>query len=650
MPIVLALAAAVFVALGLRLRGVAATILAGYVAVVTQFGLLTWALSPFRAVTMTGLLVGELVLLAGAVGFWWARGRPGVELAAARSALRAIATDPVTLAFVAVAFCALAYELVLVLTAPPTNWDSLTYHLTRVAAWHQVHGIRWIPNAPTGRLNEFQLLAEQEIFFLFVATGSTIPFAVPQYVAELAILVAVFGTARRLGYSARASACAACVLATFTLIALESSTAQNDLVSASFPIAAACLLLAGGQAEAAVAGVAIALGLGVKLTTALTLPVLVWLIWLRGRQSFKPVILGGAFGVVTVTAWGFVQNLVHTGHVLGYGQGRVEDAQSSFSVPVAARTALHFVFRLVDLGVISHWLIVALAAAGVVTGVAAVVWKRRLAAAAVALPFLCPLVVLGVLSAITGEDPAFVPRAANEDFSAFGPIGTGLLFGTPILSVLAYRARRADKRHLALAAALPLYIVLLAFYAKYNVWTPRFLIVPVVLIAPLFAFVFRNRLVTAAVVVVAGIVVTFSLVDDANKRLNRAAGPPWSMSEAQALTGFSAEPTGRIVAGTLVAYDRAVPETACVGAVLDSDEPAYLLWGPDLRRRVYFLPSLAALQTAYGLNLEYVVVSTGANAPVAKQFSSAGWTVRPIGQYWQLAIAPPAKRVDSCRA
>ena len=111
-----------------------------------------------------------------------------------------------TVLFLAVLAVALVYELVLAVTVPPNNWDSLTYHLARVAAWHQSHGIHWIANAPTGRLNEFQPLAEQEILFLFVATGSTALFALPQYVAQLAILLAVYGAARRLGYSAPAAA------------------------------------------------------------------------------------------------------------------------------------------------------------------------------------------------------------------------------------------------------------------------------------------------------------------------------------------------------------------------------------------------------------------------------------------------------------
>src|SRR5205085_1273057 len=199
--------------------------------------------------------------------------------------------DPLTAAFVAVVAAGLAYELVLALTVPPNNWDSLTYHLTRVAGWHQAHGVHWIANAPTGRINEFQPLAEQLILFLFVS-GTTALYALPQYVAQLAILVAVYGAARRLGYEPRAAARGTAVLATLSLVALESTTAQNDLVAASFPIAAAFFLLRREPLEALLAGLALGVGLGSKLTIALAFPVLAVLAWRGGRRT-TALVAGG---------------------------------------------------------------------------------------------------------------------------------------------------------------------------------------------------------------------------------------------------------------------------------------------------------------------------------------------------------------------
>jgi hypothetical protein len=642
-PIVFAVAAAAFAACSLRLGGLAATIVAGWLVLVAQIAAVTWALSPFNAVTLSWLTAVEAVLVVAAVLAWVLRGRPLPPLATARADVRSVAADPLTLAFLALVLAGLAYELVLALTVPPNNWDSLTYHLARVAAWHQAHGVHWIANAPTGRMNEFQPLAEQLVLFL-VTAGSTSLYALPQLAAELAILATVYGAARRLGYDARAAARGTALVAMLSLVALEATTAQNDLVAASFTVAAAFMLLGGGRLEPFLAGVAVALGLGAKLTTALALPALA-LLALRSRGRVVPAATGIVAGLVAAGGWGYVLNLVHTSHLLGHGQGRVENSAATTASGTGGRF-LHLVYRLFDLSVMPNWLVALLATAGLLAALQ-LYTRARGTASLGPLLLLAPLLALGVVAAFA-LDPSYVPRTASEDVSGFGPVGTALLLGAPIVALWP-RDRPRDPRLLALTLALPSYMLLLAAFAKYNIWICRFLVVPVVLVAPLFAALCRERTAAAALLVLGGLTLVFALTDDASKKLRGPAGRPWTLSQAGALEAFAAQPTGTIVAEALGAYDRAVPHDACVGAVLDPDEPSYLLWGPRLRRRVVFLPSLDALGTARRSGLRYVVVSTGANAPVAHTFSAAGWHVQPLGSYWQLAAAPPSERSDVCR-
>jgi hypothetical protein len=394
------------------------------------------------------------------------------------------------------------------------------------------------------------------------------------------------------------------------------------------------------------AGVALGLGLGAKLTTALAWPVLAWLAWLAGRQAAARAAAGVAIGLACGGVWGYVLNIVHTGHVLGHGQGRNE-VSASPSLLGTLRTSAHLAYRLFDLSRLSDWLVVALAVAGALA-VGVGVARRSRAFGVAALALLSPLATLAVIRLLHGTagDPLYVSRDANEDYAAFGPLGPLALVGA---SVVALRRRSADARRTALALALPTYVVLLAVGAKYNIWITRFLLVPAVLVAPLFAPLFRWRAATAAVVVVAAIAVGLTLAHDKTKPLGGANGRPWNLTQASALGEGPAHQTETAVAAALTAYERLVPARACVGAVLDPDEPAYLLWGPKLRRRVFFLPSLAALQSAYADGLEYVVVSTGVNAPVSSQFEAAGWRLRPLGTYWTLGIAPPGHR-GSCAA
>src|SRR5581483_1511965 len=360
---VLAVAAALLAAASLRLPSLVSALLAAYLALVGEEGLVTLALSPVHAVRAGWLAAAEAVLAGAAAAAWWARGRPG--LPAPAPAVRAAARDPLALGA-----CVLGYELLLALTVPPNNWDSLTYHLARAAAWAQHGGIEWVANAPSDRLNEYQPLAEQENLFLFAATGTDALYAFPQYVAQLAALVAVYGAARRLGFGVRASAGSACVLATFSLVALEATTAQNDLVAASLVAAAACLALGPAGGEWALAGAAAGLGLGAQLTTALVWPALALLAAARGRRVAVRVAGAAAVAFAAVGMWGYVLDVAHTGHVLGYGVSRHQHTTGP-SFPGSLRVGLHVLYRMLDLSSVSDALGVALAALGGAAGAAA---------------------------------------------------------------------------------------------------------------------------------------------------------------------------------------------------------------------------------------------------------------------------------------
>src|SRR5205807_1536393 len=151
-----------------------------------------------------------------------------------------------------------------------------------------------------------------------------------------------------------------------------------------------------------------------------------------------------------------------------------------------------------------------------------------------------------------------------EDFSAFGAIGALAVIGVPIVVVAAYRA---DRRKLALALAVPSYLLLLGIYAKYNIWLTRFMIVPVVLSAPLFALLVRRRFAALAVLVVAGWTVFYALEYDASKPLfGGAVGRPWQLSRADALAESPAEPTGRTAAAGIRVAERPAPPRPGAGA------------------------------------------------------------------------------------
>jgi hypothetical protein len=645
-------AASLLAAACLRLESASGFLLAAYVFLVASVALLTDGLSPFRWVTQAGLGAGVAVLLAAAGAAWWRLGRPQPPLARARAGAALALRDPLVVGFVAVAGAALAYELLLVVTAPANNWDSLTYHLARVAFWAQHRGVYWIPNAPTDRINEFQPLAEQEILFLFVATGADALFALPQLVAMLATVAAIYLAARRLGYDLRGAACAGLLFTTFSLVALEATTSQNDLVAASLPMAAAAFLLGRRDVETALAGVAVALAAGVKLTTVLVVPALLLLAAARGRRTVGVFAAAGALGFLAFGIWSFVLNLAETGRVLGRGGGRVE-VTGPPAFPGSVSTGVRVLYRLADLPGFSDrtiWALVALAAAG---AVAALVAARRqgsrtalITAVAVAVPLLAPALALLLAGGIHRVVDAVrlplnpvgqtaltftwgINRLASEDFSGYGPLAV-LVLAAPVATIVAAIRGRTDLRHLALGLALPVFLVLLALQARYYAFLTRFVMVGFVLTVPLLAWAFRRAAAGVAILAVAAVTVALALDRDLVKPFSSR---PWRLSWPDAVR-LNWMPAAGEALGEL---DQDAGSGA-VGAVLGPDEPSYLLFGKNRRRHVVFLPRLPehAVRAADAAQLPFVVV--GAVEGIAPAFQAAGWRLQPLGTYWTLAI------------
>src|SRR2546423_4271362 len=96
-----------------------------------------------------------------------------------------------------------------------------------------------------------------------------------------------------------------------SLVALESTTAQNDLVAASFPIAAAFFLLRREPLGALLAGLALGVGLGSKLSIALAFPVLALLAWRGGPPAAPPLVGRGLLRPPAPRRRGYLLNVVH---------------------------------------------------------------------------------------------------------------------------------------------------------------------------------------------------------------------------------------------------------------------------------------------------------------------------------------------------
>ncbi len=307
-------ATAGLVALALRPDGPAWFLLATYVLACAEVLLLTQLLSLVHLVRGSTYLVLEALLLAGAVALWRRAGSPRPP----RPQLGFLRDDRLVAVFAALVTIGLLYELFIVFTSPPNTWDSMTYHLPRAVEWFQRHAVEYIPNAATERMNAFQPNAEMLILYVFALAHNDLLAELPQWLAGVASLFAVYGIARRLGADRAPAAFAGLLTLTLTEFVLESMTTQNDLVVASYAGAAAYFAMGKRREDVALAGIAIGAALGTKLTVALALPAIVLIAFtFGGARHVLRIGLASVVAFLAIGFYGFGLNLVETGKPLG---------------------------------------------------------------------------------------------------------------------------------------------------------------------------------------------------------------------------------------------------------------------------------------------------------------------------------------------
>jgi dolichyl-phosphate-mannose-protein mannosyltransferase len=600
-------ATAVFVALALGLDTVVSFALAAYLVATAELVVLAEVLSIFDGIGRRGYSLAELLLLGVAVVLWVRSSRPPPRPSA--PVRETVARHPVVLVLALVAVGAFAYQAFIAVATPPNNWDSMTYHLTRAAAWAQQGHIGYVAGAPTQRVNAFPPVAELQLLWTLVLDGRDTFAQLVQLVAEAALTLGVYGLGRRLGAARAPAAFAALLVPTLTVVALESVTTQNDVVVAAYVVAAAYFVLGATRSDAALAGVAIGLAIGTKVTALFALPWLVLLaVLLVPRRRLAELTVAALVGVLAFGAFVYVDNLAKTSKVFG----RV-DAETHQTPDVTAGGTVSTIAR-------SYWRFVDASGYHPKTR-----WISRVGDVgrnifeALHVP---PNPPESTQTTFTYD----VNVGVSEDVSFFGPLGI-LLVVPLILAALVAWGLGADRRIGLLALALPLYIVLVALTYRYNGWLGRFYITPVALTLPLAAALYQRRVVAGIVAAIAVVTLVLAEVYNAEKPTGRDGKPiVWHLSrpQAQALVHPSME--------RVLELDERLPSR--VGAVLGPDDWSYPLYGRDLDRKVVYLRRSGALAQARRDGLATVVFGTGL-AP--RRVSH--WTIRPLRPSgWAVAV------------
>ena len=579
------------------LRGLAAYVLgwAG-LAVATAFlsfpGLLSrWSLTLFLA-ALAGLALAAR-LLQGAPS------APSLD-PGWRDALR----DPVVRVLAVAVLAAGVYLGALALLTTPNDWDGLTYHETRALLWDQQGGLGYVPSGNDRRLDVNPPVSEIGLYLVMLLPRSERFAALPQYLALWASLLAVVLAARRLGLSRPAAAYGGLVFATLPIVALQGASILNDLVVASFLLAAVVFLLGRGRNELVVGSFALGLALSTKFNAALVLPLLVAVV-LTGvpRERRGASALACGVGVLLGAPW-YVLNVVETGSFDGdLGQASEQAADHSFRGIVGTLRAL--TFDVVDTsGLWRSELYVAvavgaaLAVVGLVRARVGLTTARTLVYAGIVVG-LVPLVLRHVLTptqwlwkhfwlqigqreiALDHRDAWKVLSVPDSSLSWYGAAGAVVIAGGVVAAFVGVRRGELRRPSLLFALAPLILVATFAVTIVYDPWRGRFLMFGVGLACAAWGWTLRIRWLSVGIAALCTTTLSLTLVHSLTKPsgyglLAPSAGSVWGSDRIATLTivrNYDGTPA------LFRAVERVVPKTAEIAVATPMD--TFSLPSPD---------------------------------------------------------------------
>ena len=509
----------------LRLKGFVAFVVGVAVLAFAEVVAVSHVLSIWDAYERGMFLVALAVVSCGAAAAVCVA-RPGWPSLRVGAPLRDVLVDPLMVVLTVVVAVELGYLLVLTLLTPPTEYDVLTYHLTRAAFWIQRESVGFNADATYRPTDEFPPGAEILQSATMLLSRSIRYVGLVQFAALLCATLAIYGVAVRVGFGRRAAAFGALVFPTLPVVALQAPTALNDLVVAALVAAATFFSLGRSRGELLLAGVCVALLVETKVTAALALPVLLLVALLAARGRSRAVLLGtGAAGIVLGSAW-YLANATRENDTFG-SAGHTVGARDG-PVAVVARTTRYLVqaVELPGAGGRGVYLYLVVAGFVLVIGGVAMGWRRGVVAAAFVAATAATLSLERLLHSIyfngwelVGFDTATQWGIIRESTVAsnlqswYGPVGLALAAISLALVTRAVVRKEARPVTLALVTA-PLILVLgTAIVTGYHPFSGRFAMGAVALSAATWGIVRSWTPGATAVIAVSATTVFLSVVN-----------------------------------------------------------------------------------------------------------------------------------------
>lgn len=213
-----------------------------------------------------------------------------------------------------------------------------------------------------------------------------------------------------------------------------------------------------------------------------------------------------------------------------------------------------------------------------------------------------------------------VNQRANEDWAYYGPLGALVVLPVTVGAIGPWLRRRGDLRSLALACALPLFILGIALTLSFNEFLGRFLIVPIALVAPLAAALNQYRAAAWSIAAVGAVMLFLNLAGSETKPTGFPTFGYTGQSYLKVSPGFhvwgQARPviqalTRAEMGPVLAAVERTIPSSAHIALKVGPGDWTYPYAGSRLSRTLSFVAPTFELASKQPSQRDWVIASPG---------------------------------------
>ncbi len=523
-------------------------------------------------------------------------------------------------------------EFIIAIHFVPNNWDSLTYHLSRVGYWSQNETLRHFFTV-NPRQNIYPINGEVLLLWVYASLKSDTGFGLLQWFVGILSSILVFKTSQLISMNKRQALCSALIYITLPLIVLESSTTQNDMLVAFFVFCSVYFLMSGlkkaSNEHILISSISAGIAFGTKPTfflavTGVAISVIYYYLsaYKKNRGKFLhyendkkliPRWMLYSFGFILLLGmYNYALNFVGTKNLFG---GKSAYAISQYSLDGFIANISRVLYRFIDMSgwpnaLIPHSLF------NFVGKVCKALFDlfdikyNMPAATEPVLPFKFA-----------------INHRCNTDFSYFGPIGFMVIIPTFFSNLLKlFKNKKGVHPFKAWLVIIPAFILVsFSILLKYNEWNGRFFIMFATLLSPLYGYVYYSgkniwkNVYKIAVICIIPITVIISLKENEHKPL------PWGLMDSKLEMRCKTRPEIHVIFKFI---EDNVEANRNIGLIICGDDYDFLLFNG--KRKVFQVKDIKSMQ-----NKEIDLI-LARKALLKQKLPTNKWVYQEINKEWVL--------------